>query len=151
MATAPNPAPTNFKGVMVSSTFADLEQLRAELMKALRREKLFAIGMEDYVVNPDDDVISSSLNMVREGSAYVGLISHRCGQVPECTERNSDAYSITRLEFEEAQKLDRPTLVFIMGADYPVKAGDVEIDLEKRKKLDAYRQQGDCATLGNLA
>ena len=69
-----NPAPVTFKGVMVSSTFRDLEQHRAALMNALRKEDLFAIGMEDYVVQPDDDVISSSLNMVRKGSAYIGLI-----------------------------------------------------------------------------
>ncbi|MCH8959776.1 MAG: DUF4062 domain-containing protein, partial [Bacteroidetes bacterium] len=134
-----NPAPVSFKGVMVSSTFRDLELHRAELMKALRKEELFAIGMEDYVVKPDDDVISSSLNMVRKGSAYIGLISHRCGQVPESAERNPHAYSITRLEFEEAQELDRPTLVFVMGTDHPVKAEDVEIDPEKREKLEAFR------------
>jgi len=136
-----HPAPVSFKGVMVSSTFRDLELHRAALMNALRKEELFAIGMEDYVVQPDDDVISSSLNMVGKGSAYIGLISHRCGQVLESAERNPDAYSITRLEFEEAQRLDRPTLVFIMGADHPVKAGDVEIDPEKREKLEAYRQR----------
>ncbi|MHC4234754.1 MAG: DUF4062 domain-containing protein, partial [Planctomycetota bacterium] len=134
-------APATYKGVMVSSTFTDLEQHRAALMTALRREELFAIGMEEYVPTPEDDVISSSLNMVRKGSAYVGLISHRCGQVPECAERNPHEYSICRLEFEEAQNLGLPTLVFIMGADHPVKAGDVETDSEKCKKLEGYRKR----------
>ena len=97
--------PANYKGVMVSSTFTDLEEHRAELMKALRKEELFAIGMEEYVSSPGDDVISSSLNMVQRGSAYIGLISHRYGQVPESAERNPDSYSVTRLEFEEAQRL----------------------------------------------
>ncbi|MBT4863736.1 MAG: DUF4062 domain-containing protein, partial [Planctomycetaceae bacterium] len=54
MAPETNPAPTNFKGVMVSSTFKDLEQHRAELNNALRKEDLVAVGMEDYVVKPDD-------------------------------------------------------------------------------------------------
>lgn len=135
------PAPLNYKGVMVSSTFTDLEQHRAELMSALRKEELFAIGMEDYVLTPEDDVISSSLNMVRKGSAYIGLISHRCGQVPECAIRNPHAYSITRLEFEEAQSLGLPTLIFIMGDDHPVKRQDVETDAEKIKKLETYRER----------
>ena len=133
--------PASYQGVMVSSTFTDLKEHRAELMKALRKEELFPIGMEDYVPTPDDDLISSSLNMVRKGSAYVGLISHRCGQVPECADRNPHAYSITRLEFEEGQTLGLPTLVFIMGKDHPVKASDVETDLEKIKKLEAYRER----------
>ncbi len=141
MAKEKNPAPANYKGVMVSSTFTDLKEHRAALMKALQREELFGIGIETYVPNPDDDVISSSLNMVRKGSAYIGLISHRYGQVPKSAERNPHAYSVTRLEFEEAQNLDLPTLVFIMGADHPVKAGDVETASGKRKKLEAYRKR----------
>jgi hypothetical protein len=100
---------------MVSGTFQDLQTHRARLMTALQKEKLFTIGMEGYVPVPGDDVISSSLNMVREASAYVGLISHRYGQVVECPERNPHSYSVSRFEFEEAQRLGLPTLVFIMG------------------------------------
>lgn len=133
--------PATYEGVMVSSTFTDLEQHRAALMNALRKEKLVGIGMEDYVVKPDDDVISSSLDMVREGSAYIGLVSHRYGQVPECVDRNPHEYSVTRLEFEEAQNLGLPTLVFVMGDDHPVKRQDVETDAEKIEKLEAYRER----------
>jgi predicted ATP-binding protein involved in virulence len=135
------PAPANFKGVMVSSTFTDLKEHRDELMKALRKEEIFAIGMEDYVPTPKDDVISSSINMVGKGSAYIGLISHRCGQVPESAERNPQGYSITRLEFEEAQRLGLPTLIFVMGDDHSVKPSDVETDAEKHEKLEAYRER----------
>ena len=60
--------PCQFHGVMVSSTFTDLEKHRDALMDALRKEKLFAIGMEDYVPIPGDDEISSSLGMVREST-----------------------------------------------------------------------------------
>ena len=139
MAKENTPSPASYKGVMVSSTFTDLELHRAELMKALRREKLVAIGMEDYVVQPDDDVISSSLNMVRESSAYIGLISRRYGQVPECAERNPQAHSITRLEFEEAQRLGLPTLVFVMGAKHSIEEADVELDPKNREKLEGFR------------
>lgn len=134
-------APRQYLGVMVSSTFTDLEQHRAALMKALRKEELFAIGMEEYVPIPGDDVISSSRNMVRKGSAYIGLISHRCGETPECPTGNPLGHSVTRLEFEEAQRLDLPTVVFVMGDDHPVRKSEVETDPEKIKKLEAFREK----------
>ncbi|MFL6255777.1 MAG: DUF4062 domain-containing protein [Pyrinomonadaceae bacterium] len=135
------PTPHLYQGVMVSSTFQDLQAHRARLLDALQKEKLFAIGMEDYVPVPGDDVLSSSLKMVREASAYIGLISHRYGQVVEDPERNPHAYSVSRLEFEEAQHLGLPTLVFIMGGDHDVKQKDVETEPEKIKKLEAYRER----------
>lgn len=135
------PAPRQYHGVMVSSTFTDLTQHRSALMGALRKEELFAIGMEEYNPNPDDDVISSSLNMVRKGSAYIGLISHHCGQISECPTRNPLGHSVTRLEFEEAQRLDLPTLIFVMGDDHPVRKNEVETDIEKLKKLRAFRER----------
>lgn len=133
--------PRQFQGVMVSSTFTDLAQHRDALMAALRKEKLFAIGMEDYVPTPGDDVISSSLGMVRESTAYICLISHRYGQVVECPKRNPEGYSVTRLEFEEAQRLGLPTLVCVMGDEHPGTRADFETDPEKLKKLDVFRER----------
>ncbi|HEV7893609.1 MAG TPA: DUF4062 domain-containing protein [Pyrinomonadaceae bacterium] len=134
------PTPLLYKGVMVSSTFLDLRSHRAQLMEALRKEKLFAVGMEEYIPNPGDDVISSSLKMVGEASAYIGLISHRYGQVVECAQ-NPHSYSVSRLEFEEAQRLGLPTLIFIMGDDHVVRMRDVESDPEKKRKLEEYRER----------
>jgi uncharacterized protein DUF4062 len=135
------PTPHLYRGVMVSGTFRDLQAHRARLMGALKKEKLFPVGMEDYVPVPGDDVISSSLNMVRGASAYVGLVSHRYGQVVECRERNPHSFSVSRLEFEEAQRLGLPTLVFVMGADHDVKQKDVETDPQKITKLGEYRER----------
>lgn len=136
-----HPAPRQYHGVMVSSTFTDLEHHRTILMEALRKEELFAIGMEEYIPTPGDDVISSSLNMVRKGSAYIGLISHRYGQAPESPKLNPPGYSVTRLEFEEAKRLGLPTLIFVMGDEHPVRKCDVETDPEKIKKLEAFRER----------
>jgi Domain of unknown function (DUF4062)/AAA domain, putative AbiEii toxin, Type IV TA system len=135
------PTPPLYQGVMISSTFTDLQRHREELMEALRKEKLFAVGMEEYVPAPADDVISSSLKMVGEASGYIGLISHRYGQVVEDAERNPHSYSVSRLEFEEAQRLGLPTLVFIMGDDHPVKKAEVETDPENLRKLADYRER----------
>lgn len=132
--------PRQYLGVMVSSTFKDLEQHRAALLDALRKEELFAIGMEDYVPVPGEDVIDSSLNMVRKGAAYIGLISHRCGQVLECPKRNPSSYSVTRLEFEEALKLGVPTLIFVMSQEHTVKPAHVDRDEKSIAKLNEFRE-----------
>lgn len=139
--------PRQFPGVMVSSTFRDLEKHRAALMDALRKEELFAIGMEDYVPTPEDDVISSSLNMVRKGSAYIGLVSHRCGQVLDCPKRNPLGFSVTRLEFEEAQRLGLPTLIFVMSEDHDVKPKDVETEPAKIQKLAEFRKAAEAGRI----
>lgn len=133
--------PQLYKGVMVSSTFLDLREHREQLMETLRKQRLFAIGMEEYVLDAGDDgVVSSSLKMVADASAYIGLISRRYGQVVE-SEQNTHAYSVSRLEFEEAQRLGLPTLIFIMGEDHLVRERDVESDPEKKRKLEEYRER----------
>src|SRR5262249_45926525 len=70
------------------------------------------------------------------------------GQTPECPTRNPDKLSITELEFNEAQRLGRPILLFIMGDDHPVKKSDIEKDPEKEKKLNAFRQRVKTASPG---
>ena len=133
-------APANFKGVMVSGTFTDLQQHRAALIKAIDAQELKSVVMENDSAKPDVDVLGSSLQMVHKASAYVGVISHKYGQIPECPERNPDRLSLTELEFNEAQRLERPVLIFIMGDDHDVKLGDVEREPEKINKLAAFRE-----------
>lgn len=133
--------PVAFKGVMVSSTFTDLAQHRNALVKAIDAHDLKAVVMENDSARPAGDVLDSSLAMVRKAVAYVGVISHKYGQVPADADRNPEGLSLTELEFNEAVRLARPVLLFIMGPDHPVKAADVEIDPEKKKKLDAFRER----------
>ena len=133
-------SPSLFPGVMISGTFGDILQHRKILREALERSGLHPVDMQNYVVDADDDVISSSLDMVQEGSAYIGLISHRYGNIPD-DPRNPEKYSITRMEFEKAQELGRPTIIFVMGDDHYVKLGDVERDPENMKKLEEFRKR----------
>jgi len=60
-------------------------------------------------------VIESSLNMVRELAAYVGVISLKYGQTPFDSGSKSGSTSITELEFNEAMQLDRPIVLFVMA------------------------------------
>ena len=133
--------PRDFKGVMVSSTFTDLKEHRAALINIIDHSGFKAVAMEHDSAKSDVDVIDSSLQMVRDSTAYILLISHKYGQTPVCTDRNPDKLSITELEFNEAVRQGRSILLFIMGDDHAIKKSDVEKDTEKETKLNTFRER----------
>jgi hypothetical protein len=135
------PVPRLIPGIMLSSTFTDLEKHRAALIGALKGQELTDIPMENDTAKADVDLIDSSLQMVQRASAYIGIISRKYGQTPQDPNRNPNELSITELEFNEAQRLDRPILLFIMGPDHPLKEADFETDPVKREKLNAFRER----------
>jgi hypothetical protein len=141
MTQAPSPKPRSIPQVMVSSTFTDLQEHRAALIRALNEHDLHANAMESDSAKPAGDVIDSSLQMVRDSAAYIVLISLKYGQIPACPSRNPDQLSITELEFNEAQRLNRPTLLYIMSEEHAVKKADVERDPGKEAKLNAFRER----------
>ena len=141
MAIDKNSPPRHYLGVMVSSTFDDLEKHRAVLIKAIKGQELTDVAMENNSAKPDVDVIDSSLQMVSDASAYIAVISHKYGQIPISPDRNPDKLSIFELEFNQAQQLERPTLLFIMGDEHPVRKADVETDPVKSEKLNAFRER----------
>src|SRR5690242_4523513 len=116
MPSDPKPAPRRFHGVMVSSTFTDLKEHRGALMQALEGAGLFPLVMESDSAKAED-VLESSVAKVRDASAYIGIIGHKYGQIPPSDARNPGKLSITELEFNEAQRLERPILLFVMGDD----------------------------------
>lgn len=146
MTDAGPPAPRQFLGVMVSSTFADFGQHREAVIRAISGQGLHPIAMEQDSALPAGTVIDSSLRKVRDGAAYVGIIGARYGNVPDSAEHNPERLSLTELEFREARELGRPVLLFVMGPDHEVKQRDVESDPEKRHKLDAFREDAKRAT-----
>jgi hypothetical protein len=62
-------------------------------------------------------------------------------KVPEDSIRNPRNLSITELEFDEAQRLGRPILLFVMSDEHDVKPKDVEPDPAKRAKLNAFNDR----------
>jgi tetratricopeptide (TPR) repeat protein len=133
-------APKRYLGVMVSSTFTDLEQHRAKLMSVIDRAGLKNVVMENDAAKVMD-VLESSLSMVRDSAAYIGVIGHRYGQIPESTEHNAQELSITELEYDEAIRQDRAILLFMMGDEHAVRPRDVETDPAKIEKLQAFREK----------
>jgi hypothetical protein len=106
--------PKTYQGIMVSSTFTDLEEHRQQVIKAIESLGCRANVMEHDGARAGVDVIDSSLNMVRDSAAYVGVISLKYGQIPFDPARNPDRLSITELEFNEAMRLSRPIILFLM-------------------------------------
>jgi len=143
------PAPRQFPGVMVSSTFADFKQHRAALIAAISRQGLHPIAMEQDSALPTGTVIDASLQKVRDGAAYIGIIGAQYGTIPDSAEHNPERLSLTELEFREARRLGRPVLLFIMGPEHDVKQRDVESDREKKRKLDAFREDAKRAAAGS--
>ena len=133
---------------MVSSTFTDLKNHRAALIKAIHAYKLHANVIENdsaRLIN----VIDSSLEKVEESMAYIGVVSLKYGQTPECRTRNPGKLSITELEFTKAHNLGLPILLFVMHDGHGVKKADIETDPEKETKLNAFRERAKKALRGS--
>lgn len=149
----PKPAftkPRSVPQVMVSSTFTDLQEHRSALIKALNEHDLHPAVMEYDSAKPAGDVIDSSLQMVRDSAAYILVVSRKYGQTPECETRNPDKLSITELEFKEAQRLQRPTLLYIMGEKHPLTIADIERNPVKEKSLNAFRERAKIDPLSKV-
>ena len=142
---APRPVPQ----VMVSSTFTDLMEHRAAMIEAIHKHKLHANVMEHDDAKASGDVIDSSLKMVRDSAAYILVIGFKYGQTPVCPDRNPKKLSITELEFDEAQRLNRPILLFIMDEKHPVTKVDIETIKSKVTKLNAFRERAKKKDLGS--
>lgn len=133
-------SPRKYLGITISSTFLDLNDHRTALAKAIKAHGLTEVAMENDSAKLVD-VIDSSLQMVRDGAAYVGIIGKKYGQIPEGPRRNPNRLSITELELNEALRLSRPILLFIMGKDHLVREDDIETDNDKREKLKAFTER----------
>lgn len=135
---------------MISSTFRDLKDHRRVLIDAVERYEMHAVAMERDAALPNGTVLDASLQKVRDAAAYVGVVSRRYGQVVEA-EGNPAGFSLTELEFREARRLGRPTLIFIMGERHPVTEADVELDAVARERLASLRDEVKRATADSTA
>ena len=126
---------------MLSSTFTDLREHRREVREVIRKLGYKPEDMESHGAHAEGNVIESSLQMVRDSAAYVGVISHKYGQTPVDPKLNPSGLSITELEFNEAMRLNRPILLFIMDDKHPLVKADVEADPDKIRKLGEFRER----------
>ncbi len=124
---------------MVSSTFTDLVEHRKRVKEAIEKLGFHAVVMESSGSNAFRNIVETSLGMVRDCAAYIGVLTHRYGQTPEDTAVNPQGLSITELEFDEAMRLGRPILLFVMSDNHPGTKADFETDPGKLSKLEAFK------------
>ncbi len=132
--------PKDYKAIMLSSTFTDLKEHRQRAIEVIQKLGYMPRVMEFSGAQAEADVIDTSLRMVRDAAAYDGVISLKYGQTPTDQDRNPNGLSVTELEFNEAVRLDRPIVLFIMGDEHPIKKADIESDLVRLKKLNDFRE-----------
>jgi hypothetical protein len=102
--------------IYISSTYEDLKPYRSAVASYLRKLNKQVICMEDYVAS-DTRPLAKCVQDVDRSDAYVGIVAHRYGYIPE--KDNPDSLSITELEYRQALKSDKPTLIFLLSDDAP--------------------------------
>ena len=125
--------------VMVSSTYTDLVDHREAVIDALLRLGFFPVGMEFDSAKAGKDIIDSSFDMVDRALAYVGIISHRYGGVPQDPGRNPSDLSITELEYRRALDRGIPVYMFLMSDGHLVRRDGVETVEAYQAKLQALK------------
>lgn len=91
--------------VYLSSTIEDLAEERREAIEIIRRH---AVVKDSYRAN-EEGTVTTCTQDVREAHLYVGIIGQRYGWVPDGVDE-SDAKSITELEYEACQEAGRPRI-----------------------------------------
>jgi len=124
--------------VFVSSTFADLERHRALVREAISRLECGSKAMEFFGALPETPK-EECLRLVRSANAYVGIFGMRYGSIDSESEK-----SLTHLEYEEAQAIRLPSLIYVIDEDsHPVlpKHIDTGAAAQKLSELKATLQK----------
>ena len=120
--------------VFVSSTFTDMQVYRRKIQDALTQLEAIIRGMEHFGSRPGSPV-EECLRVVQSCQLYVGVFGMRYGSVPGGYDK-----SMTHIEYDEAQKLGLPSLIYILDENHPIPAKDVEIG-PGAEKLQELKEQ----------
>jgi hypothetical protein len=117
--------------IFVSSTFADLQRHRQLVREAIGRLEYGSQAMEFFGALPDTPK-EECLRIVRSANAYVGIFAMRYGFVDPASEK-----SLTHLEYEEAQAIRLPSLIYLIDEDtHPVLPKHVDTGSSAEKLRD---------------
>lgn len=120
--------------VFVGSTFEDLKDYRQAVQNELMRLEAIVKGMELFGSTPNTP-LDECLKKVNESKIYIGIFAMRYGSIEEDSQK-----SFTQLEFEEAQRLSLPSLIYIIDENnQPVLPKYVDTG-EKAKKLSDLKE-----------
>jgi hypothetical protein len=120
--------------VFVGSTFLDLQLHRDAVQHALRRLEKVVRGMETFGSLPNSPK-EECLRIVRTCRAYIGIFAMRYGSVDV-----GSGKSLTHLEYEEAQRIQLPSLIYLLDEErQPILPMHVEFG-DGAEKLKALKK-----------
>jgi hypothetical protein len=110
-----------------------MQAYRRKVQDALTQLEAVVRGMEQFGSKPGSP-IEECLNVVRSCRLYIGVFGMRYGSVPDGYDR-----SMTHLEYDEAQRLELPSLIYLLDENHPIPAKDVETG-PGAEKLQALKE-----------
>jgi hypothetical protein len=117
--------------IFVSSTFIDLQHHRQLVLNAIGGLEFASQAMEVFGALPGTPK-DECLRLVRSADVYVGIFAMRYGFVDPHSSK-----SLTQLEYEEAQALHLPSLIYIINEDeHTVLPKYVDTGVEAEKLRD---------------
>jgi len=104
--------------VFVSSTFTDLQVYRRKIQDAMTQLETVVRGMEQFGSRPGTPV-EECIKAVQSCQLYVGVFGMRYGSIPDGHDK-----SMTNIEYDEAQRLGLPSLIYLLNENHPIPAKD---------------------------
>lgn len=119
--------------VFVSSTFADLQDERQEVMQALLELDCIPSGMELFPA-ANEDQWTLIQKVIDDCDYYMVILGGRYGSI------GPDGFSYTEMEYRYALEKGKPILGFVHKYPSQITAQKTETSEEGRKKLEAFRE-----------
>lgn len=117
--------------VFISSTYEDMKEYRDAASEALTNVEAVPMGMERFTASTQP-VIDKCFEELRQCQFCVCLLGFRYGSLYK-----DSGLSYSELEFNEAERLGIPTLVFIRSGSI----SSDKIDISDLSRLDKYKKK----------
>jgi hypothetical protein len=117
--------------VFVSSTYEDLREERAAVLKTLLQLKCMPIGMELFR-SADEDTWEFIKRQIEDCDYYVVIVAGKYGATAD------DGLSYTEKEYDYAREIKKPVLGFVHGNRGSIPRNKTEDDPKKRTKLETF-------------
>lgn len=131
MATKSNTTPPPAYRVFISSTYEDMKDYRNAAADALTNIQAIPMGMERFTATTQP-VIDRCYDEIRQCQFCVSIIGFRYGSLYK-----DSGLSYSELEFNEAERLGIPILVFIRKGSYD----SDKINVEDLTRLDRFKRK----------
>lgn len=111
-----------------------MQPYRRKARDALTQLETIVRGMEQFGSRPGSPV-AECIDVVQSCRMYIGIFGMRYGSLPDGYDK-----SMTHLEYDEAQRMSLPSLIYLLDENHPIPARDVETG-PGAEKLNALKEQ----------